>query len=85
MINDPNSQQTIADALQAAATGEVEGSLLLGFVAVSEWLDKGGTRWLSMESGTGQGDDLPKWHMRGYLNEALNHWPEPEADEDEES
>ena len=76
--------QGIADALQEAANGETEGALLLGFVAVSEWLGLDGGRWLTLESGDGRGSTLPRWQLRGYLNEGLNDWPDPVVEEDEE-
>ena len=83
---DENTCSPIADALTASAGGEVtESGLLLGYVVVSEWMTVDGDRYLSQESGTGHtGDSLPKWTVRGYLNEALNHWPEPIEGEDEE-
>jgi len=80
-----DSGSPIADALTATADGVTESGLLLGYVVVSEWMTVDGDRYLSQESGTGHaGDGLPKWQVRGYLNEALNHWPEPSYEEEEE-
>jgi hypothetical protein len=74
----------IRDAIAASADGECAQALLLGFVVVAEWMDPDGGRWLSRESGSGSGDDLPKWICRGYLNEALNFWPEDEGEDGED-
>lgn len=65
--------------------GEMDSPLLLGFVVVAEWMDVEGTRFLTKRSGSGQGEALPQWSVRGYLNEALNHWPEVDNDEEDEN
>jgi hypothetical protein len=71
----------IADAVASTAD---EGAFLLGFVVVAEWQGVDGNRTLSQQSGTGNGEWVPQWQVRGYLNEALNHWPEPQEDDEED-
>lgn len=63
---------------------DIEAGFLIGYVVVAEWIDSEGNRWLTRRSATGQGEYIPAWQMRGYLNEALNHWPELEPEEEAE-
>jgi hypothetical protein len=53
----------IADAVASTAD---EGAFLLGFVVVAEWQGVDGNRTLSQQSGTGNGEWVPQWQVRGY-------------------
>jgi len=73
-------RQEIADALQESQPEDFEG-LLLGFVAVVEWVDLEGQRWLTRTDGNASGDPITAWQREGYLHNALNtDWTE-ETDE----
>ena len=55
---------------------DLEGSVLTGWVLISEWSDPEGQRWLSRLSGSGMGESSPPpWQQQGYLWNALNGWP----------
>lgn len=76
-------QATVALDVPGEAEPIPEGSMLLGFVAVAEWMAPDGTRWLSRVDAGASGDKgLTEWQREGYLHNALNSasWIE---DEDE--
>lgn len=82
------SEDTVAGDLATAIsdTAAVADGFLLGYTIVAEWMTGDSKRWLSVISGTGTGEDIPPWQMRGYLNEVLNNWSDDYEtnDEDEE-
>jgi hypothetical protein len=75
MDADKTARPRVSDALQGSAheDPEMDGALLLGFVAVAEWAAPGGERWLSIVDGSTTGDDLATWTRQGYLHNALYH------------
>lgn len=79
-------EETVTGDLAAAiaASAAVEEGFLLGYTIVAEWMTGDSKRWLSVISGTGSGDDIPPWQMRGYLNEVLNNWSDDYESTDEE-
>lgn len=56
---------------------EVEGAMLVGGVAVLEYVAPDGRRWLSrIGMGDPVGGRCPTWQQNGYLHEALyGDWP----------
>lgn len=68
---DPRDQ--IAQALQAN-TPTSDTSVLVGWVAVAEYITPSGERYLAAEYGTNHGGDhtTTSWQRRGYLHEALH-------------
>lgn len=67
-----------------ARDGSIDGGFLLGYVLISEWMTGEGKRWLSAQSGTGAGEDIPPWQVHGYMHEVLNNWVDDDFTEDEE-
>lgn len=68
--------------------GEV--AVLVGWVAVAEYSDANGRRWLAVRSGAAPDSDhaTTSWQRRGYLEEVLNSdWTDESSidleDEDE--
>lgn len=63
-----------------------DGKVIVGWVVVCEWLDGDGKRWLSLNSGNADGEELPNWTRDGYLHEGLyGKWDhEPEEDDDDD-
>jgi hypothetical protein len=68
-----NPEQAIHDAIEATAIGNerLDGSVLVGWVTIAEWVAGNGTRSLVRMSGTPGGAVPPTWQSRGYLHEAL--------------
>jgi hypothetical protein len=65
-------RERITDALQEhAGSAEIpEGSLLTGWVVVTEWMAPDGDRWLEgLES-----PDTTGWTRQGMLHTALSEW-----------
>lgn len=48
-----------------------EGAMLLGWVAVAEWMAPDGHRWLSTIDGDARGEGCPEWQRDGYLHNVL--------------
>lgn len=48
-----------------------EGSMLLGWVAIAEWMAPDGRRWLSIVDGDARGEGAALWQRQGYLHNAL--------------
>lgn len=63
----------------------LDGAVLIGFVALAEWMAPDGERWLSQISGVGDGEQgIPDWQRQGYLHNALHDWPNPNGTDDED-
>lgn len=91
-----SEHRTIRDHLHEAIQGTVglpspsddegdelpDGSMLMGWVTVAEWMSPEGSRWLSKIEGTSTGQRPPAWHVQGYLHNALHDWPDVGDDED---
>jgi hypothetical protein len=86
------ARQQIYDAIQESADENLpEGSMLMGYVSIAEWMDGEGERWLSIvDSGANpDGQGLPQWVRQGYLHNALfdpngfiPDYPEDEDDDE---
>lgn len=65
--------------------GLPEGSMLLGWVCVAEWMAPDGDRWLScIDGSTDPERGATEWQRQGYLHNALNdHGTFGEAPDDE--
>ena len=66
-------EQSIHEAIEASASenDKLDGSVLVGWVVVAEWVAADGIRSLVKMSGTPGGASPPTWQTRGYLHEAL--------------
>jgi hypothetical protein len=66
-------EQSIHEAIEASANenAKLDGSVLVGWVLVAEWVNGSGLRSLVRMSGTPGGATPPTWQTRGYLHEAL--------------
>jgi hypothetical protein len=75
MSNGPKVRAHIHDAIQntvAIDDGLPEGSMLMGWVTIAEWMAPDGERWLSIIDGTATPDKAcPAWQRQGYLHNAL--------------
>jgi hypothetical protein len=69
-----SARKLLSTALQTAANTdpEMDGAVLIGWIAVAEWMAPDGSRWLSRVHGLGNGDDCPTWTQQGYLHHALH-------------
>jgi hypothetical protein len=81
-----SARSLVGGALQRSANEdpEMEGAVLIGWVAVAEWMAPDGGRWLSKVHGLSNGDDCPTWTQQGYLHNALHHGDTFSRDDDEE-
>jgi hypothetical protein len=73
-------EQAIQEALEASAAENdaLDGSVLVGWVVIAEWVGPNGVRSLVRMGGTPGGSAPPTWQTRGYLHEALfGHWDDP--------
>jgi hypothetical protein len=68
----PTPRDLIAHGLQANTPAD-QPSVLVGWVAVAEYITPTGARYLAAEYGTSEGGDhtTTSWQRRGYLHEAL--------------
>ena len=66
-------EQAIHDAIEASANENeaLDGSVLVGWVVIAEWVGADGVRSLVRMGGTPGGSSPPTWQTRGYLHEAL--------------
>ena len=66
-------EQAIQEALEASASENdaLDGSVLVGWVVIAEWVGRNGVRSLVRMGGTPGGSAPPTWQTRGYLHEAL--------------
>lgn len=73
----------IAEALAAINPSETH-SVLVGWVAVAEFMDMDGHRWLAVRSGSSSDSDhtTTSWQRRGYMYEVLeaNWLDDPDTD-----
>jgi hypothetical protein len=79
-VSDTTREHAIHDAIEASASenGALDGSVLVGWVVLAEWVGANGVRSLVRMSGTPGGSPPPTWQMRGYLHEALfGAWDDP--------
>ncbi len=61
---------------------QLAGTVLVGFMVVSEWRGPDGAQWLSKVSGDHAGS-LPTWRQRGYAAEIIHDmWGDTEPDDD---
>jgi hypothetical protein len=70
-------EHAIQEAIEASATENeaLDGSVLVGWVVIAEWVGVNGVRSLVRMDGTAGGSAPPTWQTRGYLHEALfGHW-----------
>jgi hypothetical protein len=56
----------------AAEDEDLNGSVLMGWVVVAEWMSPEGQKWLSRSSGDARGMDCSDWTVKGYLNDVLD-------------
>lgn len=63
----------LAEALASMTPGG-EVAVLVGWVAVAEYSDANGRRWLAVRSGAAPDSDhaTTSWQRRGYLEEVIN-------------
>lgn len=79
-MSDVTREQTIHEAIEASAAESeaLDGSILVGWVVLAEWVGANGIRSLVRMSGTPGGASPPSWQTRGYLHEALfGSWDDP--------
>lgn len=79
--NEVDARKSIHEAIQDTndSSPDLEGSVLTGWVLISEWSDPEGRRWLSRLSGNAGGESSPpSWQIEGYMFNALHSWPEEE-------
>jgi hypothetical protein len=69
------------EAINSAQPLKEKNAVATAFVVVAEWMDEGGSRWLTMSSGNAAGDDLPTWTIAGLLHSSL-YDGFPEQDEE---
>jgi len=70
---------TIADAIQEAypgmedteQVGVPEGSVLVKFTVVTDWLSPDNQRFITRTGGNSSGEEGTTWDMNGLLHEAL--------------
>jgi hypothetical protein len=48
-----------------------DGTLLLGWCTVAEWMAPDGMRWLTIIDSDARGHGCPAWQRQGYLHNAL--------------
>jgi hypothetical protein len=73
-------EHAIQEAIESSASANdaLEGSVLVGWVVLAEWVGVNGVRSLVRMSGTPGGTAPPTWQTRGYLHEALfGAWGDP--------
>lgn len=73
MTNNPDPElDDIADAIAGANPTDTH-AILVGWVAVAEFIDADGHRWLITRSGSTSESDhqTTSWQRRGYLHEVL--------------
>jgi hypothetical protein len=70
------ARSRVSSALQTCANTdpEMDGAVLIGWVAVAEWMAPDGSRWLSKLDGLASGDGAPTWTQQGYLHNALHEF-----------
>lgn len=72
-MSERTAEQGIHEAIEASASEneKLDGSVLVGWVVIAEWVGGDGVRSLVRMSGTPGGVIPPTWQSRGYLHEAL--------------
>lgn len=83
-----SARESIYAELQAHTGGGItsapEGSLLVGYLVVTEWEAPDGGRWLSKFSGDAL-RELTQWRERGYAQEVLlDAFDEPDEDAEDD-
>lgn len=86
-MSETTPREALHAAIQttAAKQDDLEGSALVGWVLVAEWMDGEGKKWLSRITGDPNGNAGPEWQIQGYLHNALFHdddFDDIETDED---
>lgn len=79
-MSEAMGEKTIHEAIEASASEneKLDGSVLVGWVVIAEWVSADGMRSLVRMSGTPGGTIPPTWQSRGYLHEALfGDWNDP--------
>lgn len=74
MSDNASVREHLHEALQSTIAIDEElpeGAMLLGWVAVAEWMAPDGNRWLSIANGDARGRGAPEWQSQGYLHNAL--------------
>jgi hypothetical protein len=73
-VSEEGCRGRVAAALQTSANldPEMDGAVLIGYVAVAEWMAPNGSRWLSQIDGLASGDGAPTWTRQGWLHNALH-------------
>lgn len=63
-----------------------DGAMLLGWVAIAEWMAPDGNRWLSIVDGNTNREGCPVWQRQGHLHNTLfdaqGFIPDDEEDDD---
>lgn len=73
-----SDRERISEALQSCEGLPLEGSLLVGWVLIAEWLHPDGTQLLSRFGS----ENLTQWQRQGYLHNALHEsWEDEEFDD----
>ena len=74
---DESPAQIVYDAIQSThnTDEDLDGSVLLGFIAIAEWSDPKGARWLSKMTQDVSGNAASQWAIQGWLHNALYDWP----------
>lgn len=69
-------------ALQTSACGddELEGSVLVGWVTVAEWVGPDGMRWISRLTS----ENAATWQVNGYLDYARDSFGPVGCDEEDD-
>jgi hypothetical protein len=72
-MSETTGERSIHEAIEASANenAKLDGSVLVGWVVIAEWVAGDGMRSLVRMSGTPGGAIPPTWQSRGYLHEAL--------------
>lgn len=75
------ANEAIERALATHPLPGEEGSVLVGHLTISEWMDPGGARYLRFTTD----DDAPYWTIFGYLHDAGLYYDQERIGNNEES
>lgn len=86
-MNDERVRHRIHEAIQEGITddSDLDGAVLLSFVAIAEFQAPNREKWMTKVSGDPNGDCLPPWRERMFAYELCFHWENAvDAAEEEE-